>query len=279
MKTEKCNNCNNIYFDYLITCEKYNLLKCKNCELLLTYPQPTEKELLNYYSKSYFNHWFSYPKVKEKTDTWRYKLIKNHIRNHIRKHIKHSKIKLLDFGAGIGNFLKIIKEKEPRWYLLGIEFSEYAKNYSQKNYDITLYDLTELQKQNIKFDVITLWHTIEHLTDPDFIIKEIYKLLNPNGLLFIETPNTNSILTKIRGLKSLNLIEHLFHYTPETLEYLFLKNNFKILLNRPGNPGYTRTGIKIFIKKILSQTGKFFFRYSGKNYDDTMLFILRKNNK
>lgn len=264
-----CNNCNNIYFDTILCKDKYNLFKCRNCGLLFTNPQPKIKELEDYYSKNYFNHWFIYPEVKNKTDLWRINFIKNYL--------SKNNINILDFGAGIGNFLSIAKKKNPDWNTYGIELSAFAQDYAAKNYNITLTDLQSIKNLNIKFDVITLWHTIEHLTNPDKIILELKSLLVPAGLLFIETPNTNSFLTKIRGLKSLNLIEHLFHYTPETLEYLFLKNDFKVLFNQPGNPGYTRKGIKILIKKALSSSGKLLYKYTEKNFDDTVLMVLQCN--
>ncbi|HOK40421.1 MAG TPA: class I SAM-dependent methyltransferase [bacterium] len=269
MNTElNCNNCNNNICKIVLSKDNLNLYKCENCNLLFTYPQPDKNFLKTYYSKSYFKHWFEYTNVKKKTDLWRLKLVSKFLKN-------KKNIALLDFGCGVGYFLNFIKKIFPHWKIYGIEFSDFAINYAQENFQLNILHYNQLNQITDKFDVITLWHTIEHLNDPCNDIKKLKNFLKDDGLIFIETPNVNSLLQKIRGLKSLNLVEHLFHYTPETLQYLFMRHNFKIILNRPGNPGYTRKGIKIFIKKILSFVGWKIFNFIQKNYDDTILLIAK----
>jgi len=236
--------------------------------LIFTFPHPDNNTLTQYYSENYFKHWFEYTAVKEKTDLWRLNLVNNYVKN--------DNINLLDFGSGLGYFLNKANTKFPQWKLCGIEYSDFGIKYATEKFKLNVLHYNDIDALKNKFDVITMWHTIEHLNDPDRIIIQLKNLLHNKGILFIETPNVNSILIKLRGLKSLNLIEHLYHYTPESIQYLLMKHDFKILLNRPGNPGYTRKGIKIFIKKNLSRFGKFIFNILEKNYDDTILIAARK---
>ena len=100
------------------------------------------------------------------------------------------KSKILDFGCGDGDFLKICKKFGFK-NLIGID----PKYQKKQNIDKILF-LNSLEQLNksMKFDCVTLWGVLEHVKDPFSLIKKILSFLNHNGFIVMETPNANSLL-------------------------------------------------------------------------------------
>jgi len=248
--------------------DKTGLAKCLDCGVFFTEPKPEESLIKSFYNNSdYFNHWFKYKNVKLNTDMNRFE--------GILKFVSKPE-KLLDFGCGPGFFLNIAKSKCGEVY--GIEYSDFAIDYAKKelNLNIEKFCGFPLRFKDNYFDVITIWHALEHLENPKEIIDEFRRILKPNGLLVIEIPNVHGLLSIIRGKKALPLIEHLFHFNAGGLSTLLNNSGFKILSITPGKPGYTRTGIKILIKKALAALGYFIYKISGLNYGDAILAYCEK---
>jgi 2-polyprenyl-3-methyl-5-hydroxy-6-metoxy-1,4-benzoquinol methylase len=263
-----CKICGSKNIKTLFVKDNIGLTQCKNCNVMFTYPEPTEQQINDFYNKqNYFKHWFEYKNIKLQTDSER-----------LNKILEFNKLNgnLLDFGCGIGYFLSNASKNNFNCY--GIEYSDFAVTYCKNEFNLNVNKFSGFPlnyKKNF-FQLITVWHTLEHLKNPNEFLNEIYRILDNDGMLVIEIPNSKSLLTLLRGKKSLPLIEHLFHYTPESVEFLLKKHNFKILKNSPGAPGYTRKGIKIFIKKILALLGKIIYKITRKNYSDTILLYCKK---
>jgi SAM-dependent methyltransferase len=246
------------------------LSKCNNCKVVFTYPKPKKQEIQSFYDdKNYFKHWFEYKDIKYVTDNLRVDKLKNYV---------HCGT-LLDYGSGLGYFLDAASKKGFTSY--GIETSKFGVEYSNEHYNFNTIQYSGLPlpfKDNF-FEAISIWHVLEHIEEPIELLKEFKRILKPNGYLIIEVPNLNGILSVIRGKKKLPLIEHLFHYTPSTLNSLLKISDFRILETTPGNPGYTRKGFKIFIKKCLAYLGIFIFNISKINFGDTILTVCQNNKK
>lgn len=99
--------------------------------------------------------------------------------------------KLLDFGCGNGQFLKMAEKCGYVPY--GMDFDEHAISKARKYFDkVYCGDIEEIDG-GLEFDVITVSHVIEHLYNPNFYIEQFFKLLKPGGFLYMETPNLDSI--------------------------------------------------------------------------------------
>ena len=220
MENKKHSSCLICDTNNLIKLKSYSnnfLVKCKNCGLVFCEPIPTIDELNKYYKiYAYENNFYS-PITKQ-----RYiELLKT-----FEPYRKNNKI--LDVGCGNGFFLETAKEEG--WEVYGTEFSEKAievlKEKAIKSFK------GELKQENFKvqmFDVITSFEVIEHINNPKEEIPKFYNLLRTGGLLYITTPNFNSISRNLLKEKW-NIIgypEHLTYYTPKTLKRLLVKNNFK----------------------------------------------------
>ena len=149
--------------------------------------------------------------------------------------------KILDIGCGKGEFLAVAKEKG--WQVYGVEPSLQFADYASKKMGIKI-ERQELGNTNFPdafFDAITLNMVLEHLDNPKTTIKEIKRILKEGGVLFIEVPNTDSLMLKLasfyfkftgRGwsplISPLHYPYHRYGYNIKSLRYLLNSFNFKI---------------------------------------------------
>ncbi|HET8753308.1 MAG TPA: class I SAM-dependent methyltransferase, partial [Salinimicrobium sp.] len=174
--------------DYTVSGEKFELRYNPKMELLETFPKPGLAELPTYYkSEKYISHTDSSSGVMDKIYQW----VKHFMLDKKIKWIeaeKGDRGKLLDIGAGTGDFL--VKAKTKNWNVDGVEPNPEARNLAAKK-GIGMYKDTE-NFSSSTFDVITMWHVLEHVPDLDLQINELFRLLKNDGLLVIAVPNFKS---------------------------------------------------------------------------------------
>jgi len=128
--------------------------------------------------------------------------------------------KVLDFGCGNGGFLIRIRDKVKS--LMGVDL-EKALSGHFGNQAIPFAD--NLDQINEKYDVITLFHVLEHLTDPSAMLKELKTFLKPGGQIIIEVPNANDALLTLYDSEAFRNFTywsfHLFIFNAETLKLIF----------------------------------------------------------
>ena len=139
---------------------------------------------------------------------------------------------ILDIGSGRGFTLYYLKKYYKYKKAVGTQISKNAFDFSRDKLGLQIYnkDLLELPLGNAGFDVITIWHVLEHVIKPERYIDRIYELLNDHGKLIIEVPNFNSWARVLMGRYwlSFDLKYHLFFFTPASLSALLIKHGFKI---------------------------------------------------
>lgn len=137
--------------------------------------------------------------------------------------------KILDFGCGYGGFL--LKAQEIAKETWGIELDKKAQKFCSDNNII----MTEINQEE-KFDLITMFHVIEHLKDPVQILEQLKKRLHKNGKIVIETPNANDALLELyknNGFQNFTYWGcHLFLYNLQTLCRLGEKAGFKVSVEK-----------------------------------------------
>ena len=142
-------------------------------------------------------------------------------------------IKLLDIGCGRGQFIYLMKKKG--WCVYGTETSSISALAAKKRVgdDAILInkDLSELKNIDIVFDMITLWHVLEHLNEPKKIVNLIEEKLINKGYAVVEVPNFNSFqhLISKNNWTHLDCPRHVTHFTKEGLINLFDNKKFKII--------------------------------------------------
>lgn len=201
---------------------------CANCKLVFTNPQPIQEELLKKYGKEYYAHWITSEQQKRRIKLWKRRL------NVVKKILPQGK--LLDVGCGEGLFLYCAKQAG--YDVWGVEISEFAVKYAKEKFKLNILNST-LENSNFSnnsFDIITFWHTLEHLPSPDITLKKAYQLLKPGGYLIAAVPNINDVI----GQKFYRFIyghysplytseakePHLYHFSSDTLKNFLKKCNF-----------------------------------------------------
>ena len=225
---------NNVFIkvkDHSVSKESFDLLLDEELQLLKTFPQPDLDKLPSYYeSEDYISHTDSKRTMFEKL----YHLVKtNALKNKVAliSNENPSKGNLLDIGAGTGDFLN--QAQKNGWNCIGIEPNEKAKNIAISkgvNFTNTLEEL-----ENSSFDVITMWHVLEHVPDLENQIKTLKRLLKPNGTIIIAVPNYKSFDAK--HYKSFwaayDVPRHLWHFSKTSIQKLVAKENLKLQKIKP----------------------------------------------
>jgi len=212
--------------DHSVSKETFGLHHDEKLDLLITFPKPTETELPSYYeSEDYISHTDGKRTLFEKV----YQYIKDiALKNKLDliNGLQPDKGNLLDIGAGTGDFLAVAKQNG--WKITGIEPNEKAKNIAI-NKGISFVENSELLEKE-SFDTITMWHVLEHVPDLELQIKELKRLLKPNGTILIAVPNFNSYDAKHYGSywAAYDAPRHLWHFSKTAIKLLFEKQDLHL---------------------------------------------------
>ena len=218
--------------DYFLTQEEFELFQCDHCGLVFTVPRPTPEVIGNYYkSDEYYSHQQNskgfIPKIYERVKSI-------NLRGKVAMATSDmAKGRLLDIGCGVGDFL--LQVKKLGWEVMGIEPSEQAANIAQSRLGFTPLKPTDYEKfPDQSFDVITMWHVLEHVDDLKSQTKELKRLLRPGGRLVIALPNYQSFDCQYYNDKwaAWDVPRHLNHFTQDCLQGILNANDFKYLDNQ-----------------------------------------------
>jgi len=204
----------------------YNISECIKCEIAMTHPFPSEKDLAKLYSCGNYR--------TSKGERFGL-LIESLI--HLGRVLKRRRInrftklgKILDIGCGRGLFLDVMRRGG--WDTIGTELNDETSSYAVKVYDLKILsgDIIQHQLPAESLNAININQVLEHLKNPHKVIKECYRLLRRDGVLVVSVPDLRSQQFVI-GKENWFLLDlpfHLFHFTEEGLSNLLQKNNFKI---------------------------------------------------
>ena len=134
---------------------------------------------------------------------------------------------ILDIGCGVGKFLKYFQDKG--WHIEGVESSDKAREVAEELLQTGI--LTDLQDVQDKYDVITLWHVLEHLPELDSSVSKIRELLKKDSTLYVAVPNHRSLDAEIykEEWAGYDVPRHLYHFDRDTISLLFANNGMKVV--------------------------------------------------
>ena len=203
--------------DYTVSGDTFEVMKNKEYEMLITSPVPADLE--NYYkSESYISHTDSKKSLVDKV----YQLVKNYTLKQKLNLLNSFQLKgnsILDLGAGTGDFLKVCKNNN--WQVLGVEPSLEARENAAKKGILLEETLGSITNQ--KFDVITLWHVLEHVENLKETIKTLKHLLKPEGRIIVAVPNHKSCDANFykEYWAAYDVPRHLWHFSQKSIHKLF----------------------------------------------------------
>lgn len=192
--------------------------QCDNCGFVFNTPRPTRSFLRRYYRSSPYASGQTYHSVN---DAGYYPQLNRERAEYFGQFVgTRSSGSYLDVGCGRGGFLGAMRENIPTgWTLQGLEPSEEACRVAQeKGFMVAQGYLGDNVLQPQMFDAISLISVFEHVPDPKTILAEIHRLLKPEGILFIEVPNTMHPEFSLSGYFGL---EHICHFSPGMLANLY----------------------------------------------------------
>jgi 2-polyprenyl-3-methyl-5-hydroxy-6-metoxy-1,4-benzoquinol methylase len=168
--------------------------------------------------------------------------------------------RLLDVGCNIGLFLNFAQKYgfDP----VGVEINDDCASYGKKQFKINIINgkVESAAFLDDSFDVVTLFDVLEHIPDFNSLLIEIKRILKPNGLLLIQSPNIDSIMASVTKSKWnwLSVPDHLYHFTPDTLIKLLVKHNYQVKKIYTWEPAEDFYNNLITLMKFAGIMGKIF---------------------
>jgi len=214
--------------DHLVTDESFALVECNNCGLKFTNPRPTIDNIAKYYdSEEYDSH--------KKRSSGLVGFVYNAARNYALKKkisfinsLQSDKGKILDVGCGAGHFLQVCERNN--WETSGVELNTRARDMASSLVKGPIFSNLEELELKKKFQVITLWHVLEHLHDLRGSMKKFGKMLKKNGNLIVAVPNTDSWdCTHYQEMwAGYDVPRHLYHFNMLIFNKLASISKFKV---------------------------------------------------
>jgi ubiquinone/menaquinone biosynthesis C-methylase UbiE len=212
--------------DHSVSKEIFDLYYDEELDMLITSPQPELQNLGKYYeSEDYISHTDNKRSLFEKA----YHFVKNiALKNKLNliNSQQPQKGKLLDIGAGTGDFL--LTAKNDGWETIGVEPSDRAKNIAKEKGISFVEEISVLENNSL--DVITMWHVLEHVPNLEHQIEELKRLLKPTGTLIVAVPNYKSFDAGHYETfwAAYDVPIHFWHFSKKSIQLLFERVDMKL---------------------------------------------------
>ncbi len=231
--------------DYTVSRETFSIFIDKESGLLVTTPRPEDKDLGSYYeSEGYISHSNSKKSFLDKV----YQIVRNHT---IKQKVKlinsfnETDKTILDIGTGTGDFLAACKNSG--WEVTGVEPNTDARAVAISKLQSSRYkiyksvddlkletDPDSYRDRDPKlgtYDIITMWHVLEHVPNLAEYVSNLKQLLKPNGTLIIAVPNYKSFdaIYYKEYWAAFDVPRHLWHFSKTAIQKLFQQENMKVV--------------------------------------------------
>lgn len=221
--------------DYSVSGESFPLWACSNCGVRFTQQPPDAASIGPYYkTEAYVSHTETRKGVVNRL----YHLVRNYTLRAKRKLVGRASGRhtgaLLDIGAGTGAFAGVMQAAG--WQVTALEPDATARENALKVHGVQLQPAEQLFALPVaSFDVITLWHVLEHVHDLHGYTERFRQLLRPGGTLIIAVPNYTSYDAQHYGAgwAAYDVPRHLWHFSPGSMQQLAAMHGFSISSMQP----------------------------------------------
>jgi 2-polyprenyl-3-methyl-5-hydroxy-6-metoxy-1,4-benzoquinol methylase len=220
--------------DHTVSHEKFSIQNCAVCGFLYTNPRPDESSIGPYYeSNEYISHHDDTPTLMGQI----YKAVRDYT---VRQKIKMlnsfhpGKGSILDIGCGTGIFIEASKKNG--WNITGIEPDSDARKIASKRIQKPVHQsIFQPALAEEKYDVITMWHVLEHVHRLEETLLWLSSHLNSNGKIIIAVPNHRSYDAVKYGTfwAAYDVPRHLYHFNTETMKRLLDRHGLSLDYLKP----------------------------------------------
>jgi 2-polyprenyl-3-methyl-5-hydroxy-6-metoxy-1,4-benzoquinol methylase len=239
---DQCPLCRGEGFHHFLTCRDhtvsgrdFDIVECDDCGFRFTNPRPNEDEIGQYYeSEDYTPHQEASQGLINTLYRWVQLYTLRSKRRLIASLVADPPGRLLDFGCGMGEFLDLCQSKG--WAARGLEPDPDAQKVAAEQYGLTVEDPGRIQEfPPNHFDVITLWHVLEHVPRLSETVEQLKRALAPTGTLVVAVPNCSSFDAHYYGehWAAYDVPRHLYHFRPNDVRRLFGQHGMTVDDIRP----------------------------------------------
>ena len=294
LKIDTCPLCGGQQLEHALTCtdhyasgERFEVVKCVHCGFLLTQNAPVEAEIGKYYETlEYISHSNTKKGLMNKVYHWvrRYMLSRKAAMVKRLSHLTEGT--LLDYGTGTGYFSHTMMKRG--WTVKAIEKSPQARTFAKEHFNLKVDEEKALKEyQAESFDVITLWHVMEHLEHLNEMWQTLNGLLKEKGILIVAVPNPTSYdAAKYKEWwAAYDVPRHLWHFSPANMQLFGAKHGFTLEETRPMpfdafyvsmlTEKYKESRIP-FLKGMWTGTCALFSAMGNKERSSSMIYVFRK---
>lgn len=290
-----CPLCDGTHLKHAMTCtdhyasgEKFDVYTCEECGFTFTQGVPVEAEIGRYYeTPDYISH----------SDTKKGAM--NAIYHQVRRYMLGRKARLvvkeahrksgrlLDIGTGTGYFANAMQLRG--WTVDAVEKNPQAREFAREHFELEVKPESALKEEFApgSFDVITLWHVMEHLEHLNETWERLHELLTDKGVLVVAVPNCASYDAEKYGEQwaAYDVPRHLWHFTPSTILQLGSKHGFILAARHPMpfDAFYVamlsekqRGNSLAFTRGMLTGTMAWFNTLARKERSSSMIYVFRK---
>lgn len=237
---DKCPVCNSLEIEHAISVKDFSVSgksfpvwNCRSCSFRFTQDVPSMNEIAPYYQ---FEEYISHTDTKKGLINQLYHTVRQFTlkqkRNMITKLTSQKTGAILDIGCGTGAFLETMKNTG--WNVLGLEPDPSAREKAIAR-DLDVHPSENLFQLDRSFDVITMWHVLEHVHDLHAYLDKIHSVLSSTGVLIIAVPNytAEDQLAYQQYWAAYDVPRHLYHFSPNAMQTLLSKHGFRLMKTMP----------------------------------------------
>jgi 2-polyprenyl-3-methyl-5-hydroxy-6-metoxy-1,4-benzoquinol methylase len=245
VEVSTCQLCGSSARTRLFREDRFEVVRCTECGLVYVTPRLGAESLLDVYSEAYWRS--DSPKTKGYADYVKdEELYLRTFRGRARlveRHLARRPAKVLDVGCAAGYFLRVMRERGHDVY--GVEVSAHIAQVAVAalgrervhpgSLDSACADSATPGITPRSFDLVTMWDVIEHVADPQTLLRQAKAMLKPDGTLVLETQNIASKFARLLGRRWQHFKheEHLYHFDPTTVARLLEQSGFTVVANTP----------------------------------------------
>ena len=214
------------------TPKQFELHACRSCDCLFLNPLPAHEEIAAFYPAQY---WWSSSRptvLKRLESIYRKIALSDHIAfiTAAASRLPDDVVRLLDVGCGSGTLIGLLKRRG--FNVLGVDTSEEASHVAQIENDVAVVvgTLEQAGFEERRFAMVTLFHVMEHVTNPRRVLAEVVRVLQPNGIVILQVPNIDSWQFRWFGAKwyGLDIPRHVIDYSRNAIIRLLSDAGFSV---------------------------------------------------